>query len=166
MTDATGYPNVNERIAERRQQLGLSDIEVAERTGLSIHEYGDLEQHAEEPFEVVPLGRLRAVCDTLKLSLAELLPREMLSCERSEASISLHEGRRNAIVEARRKKLELSRQELGDRLGFPAETVKLMEEDPDFLERWPIGYVRDVARELGIPLHVLLGLPCPDRAES
>lgn len=165
MADPTGYPDINERIAERRRQLGLSDVEVAERAGLSIHEYGDLEQHAEESFEVVELRRLRAVCDILSLSLADLLPEGMLRCEPSETSISLDERGRNALVEARRKELDLSRQDLGDRLGFPAETVELMEEDPDFLEGWPIGYVLDVARELGIRLHLLLDLPCSDRTE-
>ncbi|MEN6374865.1 MAG: hypothetical protein ABFD75_08810 [Smithella sp.] len=50
--------NINKKIKDRRMMLNLTDIEVAKQVGLSIHEYSDIEQHADEVFDVV---KIRAV---------------------------------------------------------------------------------------------------------
>ena len=68
----------NEVIRRARERLGLTAQEAAARAGLSVHEYGDLEQHADEVVSAVSLATVRRVCKTLNIALTDLLAAESL----------------------------------------------------------------------------------------
>ena len=159
------YPPLNERIAQRRKELRLPPSVVAARSGLSMDQYRDLEQHRDEAFEFLDLRQVKQVCEAIGLSLADEI-KSLLEGDRRLLGTRGPAVQRNRLIEERRNALGLSREELGERLGLHEETVKHMEQDPEFLERWPISYSRDLAAVLGLPLSVLLGIPSPESATA
>lgn len=159
------YPPLNERIAQRREELRLPPSDVAARSGLSMDQYRDLEQHRDEAFEFLDLRQVKQVCDALGLSLADEI-KSLLEGDRRILGTSRSAVQRNRLIEERRNALHLSREELGERLGLHKDTVKHMEQDPEFLETWPISYSRDLAAVLSLPLSVLLGIPSPGSATA
>ncbi|HZE92913.1 MAG TPA: hypothetical protein VE029_14565, partial [Rhizobacter sp.] len=57
----------------KRLEMGLSDVEVAERLGLTVFELGDIEQHDDELETAVSLRTARRLCSLLKLPLEKVL---------------------------------------------------------------------------------------------
>lgn len=155
-------PPVHEKIARRRTALGLSESRVAELSGLSVHEYGDLEQHAAEAFEVLELRKLKCVCAAPELSLWNLLELECETCGGRSMRDALADGilPRNSLLRQSREKLGLPARELGDRVNITDERIENLERDPDLIEGLPIADIQALSRELRIPLQVLLGISC------
>lgn len=48
---------LNNHIRSQREALGLTEREVADKVGLSIYEYGDIEQYADELLTVTRLDQ-------------------------------------------------------------------------------------------------------------
>jgi transcriptional regulator with XRE-family HTH domain len=134
-------PGVMQAIRDQRIRLGLRDITVAQRAGLSIHEYCDLEQHEDEFATAVSLAKLRQVCHVLALKLRTLLGLE---------AVTVAEGEFSEMVRAARTARGLSHVELGDQIGFEEQTIASIESIPDFLETLPLVVVFDLERALGL----------------
>lgn len=150
------------RLRAARQALGLSDAEVAGRTGLALADYASLEETAIAIREAVDLRRVKRVADLLGLDLFALLGLACAYCA-GQGPPARDEPRptRDARVRARRQALGLSAGALAARLGVRAETVEAIARDPNALDTWPAAFVEDLARLLEVPPQVLLDLPCP-----
>jgi transcriptional regulator with XRE-family HTH domain len=141
----------HERVKEARLRLGLSESEVARRAGLSIHEYGDVEQHADEIYTIVALGDVRRLCAVLQLDLLELLG---LS-EGNEPSTH-PEITRSEIVRQRLSELGLTPADLADRIGYEEHVGIALAANPDVIETLTLDTISEVAKALQVPLRQLL----------
>lgn len=150
----------NQKIRKRRTELRLSDIVVAEKCGLSIHEYSDVEQHADEIMTAVPLKKVKQICDILSINLLDLLEIQCEYCLGKESYDSEHSLPLNRLISVTRTSMGISKDELADRLGFFIDAVDEMEEDENYLENWPIDIITNLSNELNLPIQILLGVRC------
>jgi transcriptional regulator with XRE-family HTH domain len=152
--------SVNETIRTARLRLGLSENDVAGRAGLSWHEYFDLELHADEGIEVVHLKNMKRVAEVLHLDVLDLFGIRCAFCDHPERSVSGSHLCRNELVRQSREAMGLSQDDLANGIGFETVAVAQMESDPDFLESWSVGLVRELAGILAVPPQVLLDVRC------
>jgi hypothetical protein len=81
-------------------------------------------------------------------------------CSTAGADADLFRLPRNELISKRRAALGRTREQLGDRIGFETVATEEMEQDSDFLERWPVELIQQLAIALEIPVHALLRVPC------
>ena len=151
--------NIDERIMMRRKQLGLSDVEVAKQSDLSIDEYWDVEHHADEIFDI-PVRVVKKLCQILQCDLLSLLE---ISCDFCTAGKSYSQDYRlprNELIRKRRTQKQLTIDELSDQVGFAPIEIQKLEADPEHVENWPFEFVQTLAEKLEIPLPILLGVKC------
>lgn len=133
-------------IRDRRLELGLSDVDVAEKLRLTVYELGDIELHDDELETTVPLGTVRRLCSLLGLSL-----RQVLKMPVGETS-SVSEGQRpGEVVRRRREQSGYSQLDLAERVGFDEATIKSLEAMPSFGNMLPVFLLKDIEAELGLP---------------
>ncbi|HEY8370959.1 MAG TPA: helix-turn-helix transcriptional regulator [Thermodesulfobacteriota bacterium] len=150
------------RLRAAREALGLSDAEVAGRTGLSLADYAHLEASADAARQAVDLRHLRRVCEVLGVELWDLLDLECGYCRgRGKPARELARRARHELIRARRDALGLARDALARRLDVRIEAIDSMMRDPYFLDTWPAAFVEDLARMLEVPAQALLDVPCP-----
>lgn len=142
----------NEIIRDRRQSLGITLNDVAQQAGLTIAAYRDIESYEDEAYTQAPLRSLRAICQALKIDLLALFNLD------SSASVP-HSGLclRSKLIAEHRERLGLSQSELGDLIGFESYVVAQFENDPDYLEGWPLELIVDLSARLKMPVGALLG---------
>src|SRR6185295_7223992 len=109
---------VNEKIESRRKELNLSDVQVAQRSDLSIDEYCDIEWHEDEIFTVTDLREIKKLCSTLKLDFLELFEVRCRFCDDMQPYLEAYYLPRNNQIAKRRQELNISQDELGDKIGF------------------------------------------------
>lgn len=137
----------SEILKRRRCELGLLDVDAAKASGLTVDQYGDVEQHSDEFRTALTLFEARKVCTALKLRLPDVLglpSTEPLTSTRSEA------------IRVARLKMNLSVDSLADRIGFESSVVNRIESESDFIDDLPIEVVTDIAVALNIPPAELL----------
>lgn len=134
--------NIAKIIRDRRIQLGHQAAVVAERTGLSIYEYSDIEQHADEFETAISAGTARVVCHTLGLEMRNLLGLPQRAPKETE-SVS-------ELIRSTREKRGLSEAELAERIGFAEETVHSLESTPDFADTLPLSVLYELEGVLGL----------------
>src|SRR5437899_777466 len=100
-------------IRDRRLELGLSDVDVADKLGLTVSGLGDIELHDDELETAVPLGTVRRLCSLLGLPL-----RQVLKMPVGEASRGSEGQRPGEIVRRRREQSGYSQLDLAERVGF------------------------------------------------
>jgi len=154
------YPQINEKIKQRRLELGLTDSEVARQTNMTIYEYGDVESHADEIFVVVPLYHVKKLINTLKTDFFDLFSIPCAFCEDGFTHFDEYWLRRNSLVKKKREMLGLSTDELGDKVGFFQTEIELVETYVAHLESWVIENIFHLANQLQIPPQVLLDIHC------
>lgn len=148
----------SDTIRKRREELGLNAVDVAATAGLGFEAYRDIESYENEAFTIVELRALRAVCELLKLDLLSMFAIECQFCPGSDTD--LFRLPRNALISRGRTALALTREQLGDRVGFETIAIEEMEQDAAFLERWSVELIQQLATELRIPVHALLRTRC------
>lgn len=158
--DGKVYPAINKEIEARRRRLGLRDIDVAYNARLSIHEYGDLEQYSHELFDVVPLYHVKKVLRNLEFDWFKLFDLRCVFCDEGAADDEDYWLRRSVLVQKRRNSLGLSRDELGDRIGFEAWEIERVEMYTAHLESWVIENILKLASEIAVPPQMLLDVQC------
>lgn len=139
--------NHSEILKRRRGELGLSDVDVAEACGLTIEQYGDVEQHTDEFQTALTVLEARRLCAALKLRLPDVLGLpsiEPLKLKRSEA------------IRMARLKMNLSVNSFADLIGFESSIADRIEEEADFIDDLPIEVVTNIATVLNIPPVLLL----------
>jgi transcriptional regulator with XRE-family HTH domain len=144
----------NERIRTRRLKLGLSETSVASSVGMGIHAYCDLEQHADEFRSAVDLRTAREICRVLGLTLEEFLDiPTRLGVEPKSVCSPLPRGERIARA---RESVGLTRFDIADRLGFDESAIEVLESDSCAIDRYPIEFLLDLTKLLGMPPGALL----------
>jgi transcriptional regulator with XRE-family HTH domain len=108
----------NKKVQARREELGFSDVEVAARAGISIHQYSDIERHADEFRTVLTLREARQVCEILELDLLEFLGLdEFINGGEVSEALPKHE-----LIKRRREQLGLRIEDIAEHLGFDEST--------------------------------------------
>jgi transcriptional regulator with XRE-family HTH domain len=150
----------NEVIRRARERLGLTEQEAAARAGLSVDEYGDLEQHADEVVSAVSLATARRVCKTLNIALTELLAAEsLLAAAKTTAGVQSPTARpRHKLVQQQRITKGASISDVANAIGFEDAAVKQGESTDDYLESLPIRVLIDWARYVDLDAGVMLAL--------
>lgn len=134
-------------IRMRRLELGLSDVEVATRSGLSVDEYWDLERNPEEIYMVTCLADIGRVCRILGLRLGDVF--QLPQCtQRLE-----HDS-----IQRRREELGWSASELSNRVGISEVTISQAESSPATLQTWVLDPVLALAHVLKLRIECVLDL--------
>jgi DNA-binding XRE family transcriptional regulator len=140
-------------------ELNLKDTQVAQRAGLSIDEYFDVELHPDEIYTVTPLGTVKNLAHVLGFDFMSLFE---MPCPFCCGAIVLDDYSlpRNVLIRKKRENKGLSADQLGDRIGFATVAVNNMEADPAFLETWALVYIQELAEAIDVPFQVLLAVKC------
>jgi transcriptional regulator with XRE-family HTH domain len=144
----------NKLLRQAREQVGLSEVEVASRAGLSIHEYSDLEQHADEFISAISLAKAKALSKVLGCRLEDFLADEPLktgSLAPEDPAVS-----KPRLLQKRRVMLRMSESEVADAIGFDENTIKQAESDDKFLDTLPIQVLAELASTLQLPFGLLI----------
>jgi transcriptional regulator with XRE-family HTH domain len=144
---------INEKIVQRREEMGLSEKEVADKTGLGIYHYGDVEAYEHEVMQSLDLYEFKLVCQVLDLE-----PLDLLEGSKEKLDEILDSEPRNVLINRKRIELGLSEEELGERVGFYGDAIHEMERDAEYLESWCLEDIIVLANVLDIPKRVLLNL--------
>ena len=148
-----GVP-IADLIRQAREALGLSEKTVAKQSGLSIYALGDVESYHIEAERQLDLHNLKRLLTILNLDLFALFGLER-PCANTLQDTVLSE--RGLLVADCRKRLGLSREALGDRIGYEEVAIQEVAEDGNALESWSLDSLVDLARVLGIQPWVLIG---------
>lgn len=70
-------------IRRRREQLGLSQQEMAERLNMSQSTYSRIEQKDED----ITIRQLKSIAEVLEIQLADLLPDELVIYNHDQKSV-------------------------------------------------------------------------------
>jgi transcriptional regulator with XRE-family HTH domain len=150
----------NEVIQIRREALGLKLEDVAATAALGVSAYWDIELHEDEAYSVANLSHLRAILKLLGLDMLPLFDIDCEFCKNQGLRLDLFDVPRSDLVTRRRVELGLTREQLGDLVGFEIIAIEWMEQGSDFLESWSIELIQDLANALSLPVHALLRAPC------
>lgn len=145
----------NEFLRSRRESLGLTDGDVAARAGMTIHEYGDIEQHEKESTDVVSLRQLRRVLSVLESSIPLFLGSIEIAPPASTQEIQYFYASRADLIKKSREAMGIAPKDLAETLGYDVDAINALENDPTFLDEWPLELIGRLAQELRLPLRVL-----------
>jgi transcriptional regulator with XRE-family HTH domain len=148
----------HEVIRKAREQAGLSDTDIAARSGLSLYEYGDIETYADEFTTAISLAAAKAICRAVHLHLSDVIALEPLGRDAGHLAVpsDLAGLPRNVLLRKRREALGLSLNQLADAIGFEDIVIERAEANSDLLETLPIRVVADLAASLQLPLRSLI----------
>ena len=73
-------------IRRRREQLGLSQQEMAERLNMSQSTYSRIEQKDED----ITIRQLKTIAEVLEIQLADLLPDELIIYNHDQKPVTQH----------------------------------------------------------------------------
>lgn len=138
--------SISKIIRDKRLELGLSDVEVAEKLGLTPSALGDLELHDDELETAISLGTVRRLCNLLGLSL-----RQILNIPVSDATLLSEEQWPGEVLKLRREQSGQSQLDLAERVGFDEATIRSLETVPSFGNTLPIFLLKDIEVELELP---------------
>jgi DNA-binding XRE family transcriptional regulator len=151
---------INEKITQKRENLGMSDTFVSSKIGITIDEYFDIEAYPDEIFTVTSLREVKSLLNLLSLDFFELSEIQCAFCAQKKPFLEEYFLPRNELIKKKRLGKGMSPEELGDILGFYEITITNMEKDANFLEEWVIENIANLANELDIPIQILLGVKC------
>jgi DNA-binding XRE family transcriptional regulator len=144
--------SANKLIQRAREELGLSQPEVARLATLSAAEYRDIEQYAEEILTAVPLSKVKVLCSILHLDVLSLVaaayPQRPSEADPTQAPSMP----RHALVRFYREKCGASESAVADAIGFQPEAVAKGESDDSYLESLPVSVLREWALFTNMPL--------------
>lgn len=64
------HPKIGKKLKEARKKLGMSQVEVARKAGISVNYYARIERDEENP----TLGTIERMVKVLKVKSADVLP--------------------------------------------------------------------------------------------
>lgn len=111
-------------------------------------------------FSVTKLSQVKRLCQTLGLNILKLFDIPCAYCEQDKTFEQDYLLPRNILIRKKRIELDLSEEELGDRIGFESEAIHDMEHAPDYLDEWSFDYIKELASVLGVPIQILLAVKC------
>ena len=152
--------NINSIIEKRRRELGLRDIYVAEKIGLNIDSYCDIEWHEDEISEFPHLKEVKKLFLLLQLDFFEMVDLICPFCSKQKKYDLEYNFPRNELINKRRKDLNMTTAEFADKVGYYEIAILEMEEDPDFLEEWPISEILLLSDIISTPPQILFAVKC------
>jgi transcriptional regulator with XRE-family HTH domain len=129
------------RIRSLREQFGKSEAEIARVTGLSIHEYGDIESYDDELESTYSLQQVRALAECFGLSIPELVIGS--SCSNA---ISLQQL--PGLLETVMNRTGLNLEALEGEVGW--ELREFMQSPAHVIEQRPVMFLKDLAAVIGV----------------
>jgi transcriptional regulator with XRE-family HTH domain len=150
------------QVLSRRKQLGLTDIEVAMKAGISIASYGDIESYDDEIKDNVDLIVLKKLSSVLHVPIFDFLDLKCEYCSTSQGSVKLYQGNRSEIIKSARSALGKTQDQLADEIGFEVIAVQEMESDQYFLETWTADLIKILASAIKVPVQILMDIQCPE----
>ena len=150
----------NEKVRLQREQLGLSQSEIARSSGIGLDDYYDIELYPGELISVVSLRLVKKLCECLQLSVFELLNLDCAFCKEKEKFESEYSLPRNELIKSRRIALGLSAEALGDLVNYYATEMEKIEADGQYIESWRVTDITALSVALRIPLQILMRLHC------
>lgn len=151
---------INDIITKRRSELGITTTEVCKRVDMSLNEYYDVEYYEDEILTVTDLRRVKLLCDVLGINLLDLLGLKELVSDDTNSFRDYLSLLRNELIAKRRREIGISREELGERLGFYSVEIDKLEMNPEHLETWPIEFIKELAAVIAVPIQILLKVKC------
>ena len=152
--------NISDIIEKRRLELGLKDLDVADFIGVNIDYYCDIEWYDHEISTVALLQEAKKLFDILKLEFFEMVDMKCAFCELHKSIDQDYLLPRNKLIKKKRESLSLTRDGLGDHVGFSELAIEDMERNPNFLEEWSIDDILILAGVLAIPPQILFDVKC------
>lgn len=140
--------------------MGLKDLDVADFIGVNIDYYCDIEWYDHEISTVALLQEAKKLFDILKLDFFEMVDMKCSFCELHEPFEQDYLLERNELIKKKRESLSLTREQLGDIVGFYEIAIVEMENDPEFLEEWVIFNILRLAKILSTPPQILFDVKC------
>ncbi len=150
----------NEIIKKRRIELGLTESDISSLVDLTRSEYSDIELHDDEICTVTDLCRLKKICVVLGFDLLDLLELKCVFCEGEAIFAEDFLLPRNELIVNRRMKMAISKEELGERVGFNEMEIENLENNSEHLETWPIDFINDLANVIDVPIQILMNVKC------
>lgn len=141
---------INEQIETRLLELGLDDVEVAARCGLSIYEYGDVRSYPDEFATVLDVGKAKRLCRILGLDIFSLTGLE-------PPDPSQGNSQRNDVVTHHLGIAKLARSDVAKRVNLHDEALAEIEADSSKLDLMPVQQIIELAKALGIKPGLLIG---------
>jgi transcriptional regulator with XRE-family HTH domain len=141
-------------IRARRLELGLKPLAVAERCGLTIHEYGDIEQHADEFETAISTSKARNLCHILGLQFRTFIGLP------ADVSGQLQGVGPARLIRNARESSKISEDQLADLIGFEVNTIKRLEADDGFTDTLPLAVLRDLEEALRVERGALVREKC------
>jgi transcriptional regulator with XRE-family HTH domain len=126
-------------LESRRRELGLSQDDVAARSGLTVHEYPHLEEDPTELYMVTLLEDVERVCAALRIDIVTLYGLPLCS-----------EPVTPEFLAVKRQGLGLSRVEVANRVGIEEDMLEVAESDISAIGGWVMEPVRRLANVLGV----------------
>jgi ribosome-binding protein aMBF1 (putative translation factor) len=146
-------------IAERREELGLSQAELDEKLGFPELTLRDVEWHDGELESVLDIREVRLLANFLKIPLLILLSEFCPICKQQcgdvEYTIDVPQ-----LVKSRREEKGLSKSELGDLVGVYDAAIEKIEKTPEGIGELNIVMLKDLVKALDMPILTLLGRKC------
>jgi DNA-binding XRE family transcriptional regulator len=154
----TDAKHVGTIIRDARERLGLTQEFCAQKCGLSVAWYVDVETSDDEFFDNISLGTARRLCLLLGLDLLDLAA-EYLKVpigDRSPMDDTRFWSRHDLVTRTLLAKA-MTDADLADAIGFGTITVQELQWSPDHIESLTIRVVAHVATTLDIDPGCLLG---------
>lgn len=139
---------VNERIREARLKSGYAEAELAQRTGLTVYELGDVEARPDEFSTTITSQSAIQLCRELKLS-----PSELLDFADTNVPVSLE---LSGYVQQIRRLAELTPTQLDDLLGYERGFVEKVETGAVDLRNYPLELAFNIADHTHSPRTTVL----------
>jgi transcriptional regulator with XRE-family HTH domain len=137
-----------ERIRRRREELGKSDVEVAERLGVNDASYADLELHDDELTSVLSLSQAMTLASILNVSLDSLLGVEGFRGD----DLPFTELPR--LIKSRLSSSEISFEDFEDEVGWQLD--QFMESPLRTALGCPIMFLQDLAKGLALDWRAII----------
>lgn len=147
----------SKKIITARERLGFSQLEVSEKTGISIHEICDIEQHEKEIYTTTDIEDIKKLLSLLELDFMSFFNIDCVFCSGDD---SLYEINFGDLVERKMVEKCMNSKDLAEILGFEETVIDKIKHDKSYLNKWSFELVCDCSKALGIPVQVLLNLKC------
>lgn len=151
--------NINEKLRQRRLELGLTPEQVAKAAGITLAAYEDIEDYSNEIFELVPLAQIKRILSFLGLDLLEVFEIRCPFCVDNKKFVDEFQRPRNELLKLAREVHGLSRPDLARRTGFTQFEIET-ETDANRLEQWRLEMIEELSKTLDIPIQLLLSVKC------
>lgn len=135
-----------EIITNAREQLGLSDVEVAKAIGTNYDSYFDLEHQDDEIDYTWPMTEICKLLIVLRLDPYDFfaVPRELICVSENESPLALVQERLRIRIKWDNAQIEVPREDVKSQMGS-------LINNPNELADGPLDFIYDVARVTGIP---------------